>query len=99
MKADLAFGFVLKTLFKTAPRVHPGFKPKSVFRQATYLVRGLLFARETEQWFNTLQKPELAMVAGKYPYLFQKLQRPYINRIWNIHQRLQALMEHYNFVA
>lgn len=43
--------------------------------------------------------PELADVARDHPYLFQKLQRPYLNRALNTRQRLAALQQHYRFVA
>ena len=62
-------------------------------------MRGLVFASETKAWFKLLETPELAVVAGNHPYLFQKLQRPYLNRTLNTRQRLQALVQHYRFVA
>ena len=88
-----------KTLVRTAPLVHPGRRPKSVLKQAKHCVRGLTFARYSKQWFEILQRPELALVAGYHPYLFQKLQRPYLNRTLKTGQRFQVLKQHYHFVA
>ena len=59
----------------------------------------MAFARHTKDWFEILQRPELAVVAGHHPYLFQKLQRPYLNRTLNTCQRFQALQQHYQFVV
>lgn len=62
-------------------------------------MRGLAFFSESQQWFALLQTPELADIARNHPYLFQKLQRPYLNRTLNTRQRLEALQQHYRFVA
>ena len=89
---------IVKTLVRTAPLIHPGRKLGSLCKQTKHCVRGLAFARQTTLWFETLQRPELAVVAGNHPYLFQKLQRPYLNRTLNTCQRCQALQQHYQFV-
>jgi uncharacterized protein VirK/YbjX len=88
-----------KTLLKTAPLIHPGRKLGSWCKQAKHCVRGMAFARHTRDWFEILQHLELAVVAGHHPYLFQKLQRPYLNRTLNTCQRFQALKQHYQFVV
>ena len=90
---------LLKILVKTAPLIHPGRRPRSVLKHAKHIVRGLAFARHSQEWFQILQKPELAVVADNHPYLFQKLQRPYLNRTLKTCQRLAALRQHYHFVA
>ena len=88
-----------KTLVKTAPLIHPGHSLISFCKQAKHCVRGLVFIRHTKEWFQSLQRPELAVVATHHPYLFQKLQRPYLNRTLNTCQRFRALQQHYQFVA
>ncbi len=90
---------LVKTLVKTAPLIHPGRRLWSVLKQAKHCVRGLAFARLTSEWFEILQRPELRLVAAHHPYLFQKLQRPYLNRTLNTRQRFRALREHYQFVV
>ena len=87
------------TLVKTAPLIHPGRKLGSLGKQLKHCARGLAFAPYTNAWFNTLQQPELSVAAENHPYLFQKLQRPYLNRTLNTRQRLAALQEHYHFVT
>jgi len=90
---------LIKTLAETAPLIHPGHKLGSVFKQAKYCARGLIFASYSKEWFKFLQRPELAVVVRNHPYLFHKLQRPYLNRALNTRQRLEALKQHYRFVA
>lgn len=90
---------LIKTLVKTAPLVHPGHKLGSFFKQAKHCARGLAFARESKAWFKLLQTPELAVATRNHPYLFQKLQRPYLNRTLNTRQRLKALQQHYRFIT
>lgn len=90
---------LFKTQVKSSSRIHPGHKPKSLLEQTKHYVRGLAFTLETNGWFKILQRPELAMVAGNHPYLFQRFQRPYRNRILSSNQRLQALKQHYQFVV
>jgi hypothetical protein len=87
------------TLVETAPLIHPGRNLGSLCKQAKHCVRGLVFFSESSEWFELLQTPELAEVARNHPYLFQKLQRPYLNRTLNTRQRLEALRQHYRFVA
>ena len=90
---------LLNTLAKTAPLIHPGCSPKSLLKQAKHCLRGLAFAGPTADWFELLQCPELAVVAGHHPCLFQKLQRPYLHRHLNTRQRFLALRQHYQFVV
>jgi hypothetical protein len=89
---------IVKTLVRTAPLIHPGRHLGSLCKQTKHCVRGLVFARHTKDWFEMLQRPELVAVAGHHPYLFQKLQRPYLHRALNTCQRWQALQQHYQFV-
>jgi uncharacterized protein VirK/YbjX len=89
----------VKTLVRTAPLIHPGHRLGSFYKQAKHCVRGLAFARLSDDWFEILQSPALAVVAGNHPYLFQKLQRPYLNRTLNTGQRFQVLRQHYQFVV
>ncbi len=88
----------VKTLVKTAPQIHPGHSLGSFCKQAKHCVRGLAFASHTKEWFKILQSPEMELVVRHHPYLFQKLQRPYLNRTLNTCQRFQALQQHYQFV-
>lgn len=90
---------VFKTLMETGPLIHPGHGAMALLKQARHCLRGIAFARQTRDWFELLQSPGLAGVAHQYPWLFQKLQRPYLNRVLNTGQRLQALQEHYRFVT
>jgi uncharacterized protein VirK/YbjX len=62
-------------------------------------VRGVAYGCYHKDWFQILQQPELAVVARHHPYLFQKLQRPYLNCTLNTCQRLEMLKQHYHFVA
>jgi hypothetical protein len=90
---------LIKALAETATLVHPGRTRAALYKQAKYCVRGLIFASPTKEWFVFLQRPELAVVVRNHPYLFHKLQRPYLNRALNTRQRLEALKQHYRFVA
>ena len=89
----------IKTLARTAPLVHPGRRPKSILKQSKHCLRGVAFIRLTRSWFEILQRPELAVISGHHPYLYQKLQRPYLNRTLNTRRRFQALQQHYRFVV
>jgi uncharacterized protein VirK/YbjX len=90
---------LVKTLIKTAPLIDPGYKPKTLWNHTKHVVRGLASARATKAWFQILQKPELAVLIGNHPGIFQKLQRPYLNRSFKTGQTLAALQQHYHFVA
>lgn len=83
----------------TAPLVYPGTGSGSVFSRIKYCARGLAHARRSMEWFNLLHQPELAIVARHHPYIFCKLQRPYLNRKLDVRQRLETLKQHYHFVA
>lgn len=90
---------LIKTLVKTAPLVYPGTGSGFVFSRIKYCVRGLAYARCSMEWFNLLHQPELAIVAKHHPYIFCKLQHPYLNRKLNVRQRLETLKQHYHFVV
>ncbi|MDR3458243.1 MAG: DUF535 family protein [Verrucomicrobiae bacterium] len=83
----------------TASLIHPWHKPGSSFKRLKHCLRGLFFFRATRQWFNLLQRPGLDGLAWRHPHLFQKLQHPYLNRTLSTRQRLQALEQHYLFIA
>jgi uncharacterized protein VirK/YbjX len=89
---------LIKTLVKTAPLVHRNRTPGGIVKRVKYCLRGLAFARCTQEWFELLQAPEMAAIAKNHPYLFHKLQRPYLNRLLTTRQRLDALKHHYKFV-
>jgi uncharacterized protein VirK/YbjX len=88
-----------KKLVTTAPLVYPrpGFQAR--FHRMKYCVRGLTHARCSQEWFDLLALPELAAVTRHHPYVFCKLQRPYLNRHLDVGQRLATLKQHYSFVA
>ncbi len=89
----------IKTLLRTAPLIHPGRGPGALFKQGKHFLRGLVFLRQSQNWFEILQSPGLTEVSRNHPCLFQKLQRPYLNRTLNTTQRFRALEQHYHFVT
>jgi uncharacterized protein VirK/YbjX len=89
---------LIKDLLKTAPLVHRVTTPGGLIKRAKYCARGLAFARYTREWFAFLQMPELSFIVKHNPWLYHKLQRPYLNRILNTAARLEALQQHYRFV-
>lgn len=90
---------VARTLARTAPLVYPEPGLGSMLCRIKYWARGLAFVRCSKQWFGLLHRPELAIVARHHPYIYCKLQRPYLNRMLNPRQRLETLEQHYRFVA
>jgi uncharacterized protein VirK/YbjX len=90
---------LIKTLLATAPRVHPAQFPRPFFNRAKYCLRGLASARDTKAWFALLRTPKLAVIAQNHPYVYCKLQRPYLNRTLDTRQRLETLQHHYRFVS
>jgi uncharacterized protein VirK/YbjX len=53
----------------------------------------------TREWFRLLQNPKLAPVAEADPHILSKIQRTYLIRTLRAKDRLQALKQHYGFVA
>jgi uncharacterized protein VirK/YbjX len=90
---------LFSTLADTARLVHrvPDFSGK--LKRAKYVARGLLYPSYTREWFEFLQRPELAIVIRNHPCLYHKLQRPYLNCKLTTRQRLDSLRQHYEFVA
>ena len=89
---------LIVTLIKTAPLVHRDSSPGGILKRVKYCVRGLVFARTTSEWFGMLHAPEMALIVKNHPYLFHKLQRPYLTWTLNTQQRLEVLSHHYRFV-
>lgn len=89
---------LVKTLIRTAPLIHRDRTPGGIAKRVKYCLRGLAFARGTGEWFEILQAPEMAVIVKDHSYLFHKLQRPYLNRVLDAEQRLNALKYHYKFV-
>jgi uncharacterized protein VirK/YbjX len=90
---------LIKTLMATAPLVHPDEDRRHFEKRMKYCARGLASARLTRAWFALLQRPELAVVAKHHPYIYCKLQRPYLHRKLAARARLEILKQHYEFVA
>lgn len=88
----------VKTLVKTAPLIHRVPTLGGILKRVKYCVRGLAFAAQNKEWFALLKTPKLAVIVERHPYLFHKLQRPYLNRTLDTSQRLEALKQHYHFV-
>jgi uncharacterized protein len=86
------------TLLRTAPLIHRTSSPGGILKRAKYCLRGLAYAPITKEWFEFLQTPELSFIVENHPALFQKLQRPYLNRTLGTTARLEALKQHYQFV-
>lgn len=87
------------TLIRTAPLIHRVPTVGGVLKRIKYCLRGLAFASSTQEWFDLLETPELAVIVKNQPRLFHKLQRPYLNRTLSTRQRLEALKQHYRFVT
>jgi uncharacterized protein VirK/YbjX len=90
---------LIKTLAATAPLVHPDADREHFKKRMKYCARGLAQSRLTRQWFDLLHRPELAVVARHHPYIYCKLQRPYLHRKLDARGRLEVLKQHYQFVA
>jgi hypothetical protein len=86
-------------LVDTAPLVHRVPTAGGLLKRAKYVARGLAFPKCTGEWFQFLQRPELAVVIQNHPYLYHKLQRPYLTCNLSTRERLEALKEHYGFVT
>src|SRR5881398_2271970 len=89
---------LISKLVHTAPLVHRVADPGGILKRTKYVMRGVTFAGCTREWFDFLQQPELVGIAAKHPYLYHKLQRPYLHCTLNTRERLDALKEHYRFV-
>lgn len=85
-------------LLATAPLIHCAPTLRGFIKQTKYCLRGLALARQTREWFEFLQQPEMAFIVQNNPCLFHKLQRPYLTRILGTGERLEAIKEHYQFV-
>ena len=90
---------LIKILADTAPLIHRVPTAGGILKRVKYCLRGLAYPRCTKEWFDLLQTPELAVIVNNHPCLFHKIQRPYLNRSLNTHQRVEALRQHYGFVA
>ena len=91
--------FLIKTIARTAPLIYPDAGSGAAFSRMKYCARCLAQAHCSKEWFNLLHRPELASVGKYHPYVFCKLQRPYLHRKLNVRQRLDILKQHYHFVA
>ncbi len=89
---------LLGTLIKTAPLVHRDSSPAGILKRVKYCARGLAFARYSREWFEVLQTPKMALIVKNHPYLYHKLQRPYLAWTLNTRQRLEVLKRHYQFI-
>jgi uncharacterized protein VirK/YbjX len=89
---------LISKLARTAPLIHRTRTPSGIFKRAKYVARGLIFSRYTQEWFDFLNRPQMSIVIRHHPYLYHKLQRPYLNCTLSTRQRLDALKQHYSFV-
>jgi uncharacterized protein VirK/YbjX len=90
---------LIKELARTAPLVCPGMGKAAWFGRFKYCARGLFMANCSREWFRELRRPELELLVTYHPYIYCKLQRPYLHRKLNPRQRLAILQHHYRFVA
>ena len=90
---------LLPHLIRTAPRVYPEFGWREQYARLKYCVRGLLTPFCTQRWFALLERPELTGLTRAHPFVFSKLQRPYLRLGLPTHGRLAVLQAHYGFVA
>ena len=88
---------LLTELVSTAPLVHPERSFSDAIARVKCCVRGMIFARYTEEWFRLLQTPHLALLVQNHPHIRSKLQRPYLNRTLGPRRRLEALKQHLSF--
>jgi uncharacterized protein VirK/YbjX len=86
-------------LWDKARQVHPEPTLAATLSRVKYCVRGLAAPRLTAEWFAFLSLPGLQALAEQYPYIFSKLQRPYLHRRLHARQRLAQLKTHYEFIT
>src|SRR5450755_4185696 len=96
---NLSLARVPVALATTAFKVYPYPGAERAKDKIKYLFRGLLTPKLTQQWFQFLSRPELAVVTEQNPRIFGKLQRPYLHLKLRPAMRLKALTQHYGFVA
>jgi uncharacterized protein len=89
---------LISKLVHTAPLVHRVPDAGGILKRAKYVMRGVAFAQYTREWFDFLRQPQLASLVRNHPYVYHKLQRPYLNSRLTTRERLDALEGHYRFV-
>jgi uncharacterized protein len=89
---------LVNDLLRTAPLIHRVPTPGGILKRMKYCARGLLFARETREWIDFLQMPEMALILKNHPFLYHKLQRPYLKKTLKVSGRLASLKQHYQFI-
>ena len=73
-------------------------EPKTKRRKTKYILRGILQSRLTSRWFKFMKDQELEEAAENHPYLYKKLQLPYLSRTLSASDRLEVLTQHYRFL-
>lgn len=93
----------LRTLYsklrRTAASSYPKRNLKDAVNRTKFVVRAFLFRRETEAWFELLKDPRIALLAERDPFVFSKLQRPYLNRKLPVAEKVKILCAHYRFAS
>ena len=72
---------------------------KDKIQRIKYILRSLIFGNQSTEWFAFLKNPKLEPILSRYPRVYSKLQRPYLNHTFNSHQKLEFLKNHYRFVT
>lgn len=86
-------------MLETAPLVHRSQHFDGKVKRLKYCLRGLLTASCTIEWFAYLHTQKMESITKNQPHLYHKLQRPYLNRLLNTRQRLEALKQHYDYIV
>ncbi|MEI6712226.1 MAG: DUF535 family protein [Verrucomicrobiota bacterium] len=86
-------------LRRTAASSYPKRNVKDAVNRTKFVVRALLFRRETEVWFELLKDPRIALLAERDPFVFSKLQRPYLHRKLPVAEKVKILCAHYQFAS
>lgn len=84
---------------RTARLVYAQDTAKDRVQRLKYIIRCLIFASQTREWFEFLENPKFGRLLQRHPRVYSKLQRPYLNHTFTSRQKLELLKSHYRFVA
>ena len=92
-------GEILRLIVRAALEIHPGISPSKIKRKIYLIYRAFRHRSLLSKYYARMSRPELNEIIPVASDIVLLITAPYINKAWNVVQRLDRMANHYELLV
>lgn len=89
---------MLSSIINAAHTTYPGFSAKTIYNKLKFLVSAFIYYKEIASFYNRLRRVDKLRLFNSEPSIFGVIRWPYINKDWDVRERLDRIATHHEII-